>query len=147
MITNKKFTVAFAICFLLYLLPEIFASDAMLYITGGIFGGTISQILKLLSFNSESNLTFIIWGILLLIAIYGCIKARNKAVKYLLLFIVGLLLYLIDFGLFSTVSYDTEIENRIILNSSIKATVFMLFSVFIKTFILSWTYYKGNKLK
>jgi hypothetical protein len=145
MITNRKFTIAFAICFLLYLLPEIFASDAMLYITGGIFGGTISQILKLLSFNPESNLTFIIWGVLLLIAIYGCIKARNKAVKYLLLFIVGLLLYLIDFGLFSTVSYDTEIKNRIILNSSIKATVFMLFSVFIKSLILSWTYYKGNK--
>lgn len=145
MITNRKFTVAFGICFLLYLLPEIFASDAMLYITGGIFGGTISQILKLLSFNSESNLTFIIWGVLLLTTIYGYIKVRNKVVKYLLLFFVGLLLYIIDFGLYSTISYDTEIKNRIILNSSIKSTVFMLFSVFIKSLILSWAYYKGNK--
>lgn len=145
MITNRKFAVAFVMSFLLYLLPEIFASNAMLYIAGGIFGGTISQIFKFLSFDSQSILIFTTWGVLLLIAIYGCIKARNKAVKYSLLFVVGLLLYLIDIGLFSTVSYDTEIKNRIILNTSIETTVFMLFSVFMKALILSWTYYKGNK--
>ena len=145
MITNRKFSIAFAICFLLYLLPEIFASEAMLYITGGIFAGTISHILKIFSFNSESNLTFLIWFILLIVAVYFYLKTKISIIRYSLLFTIGLLLYLIDFGLFSLVSYDSEIKNRIIINSVFKSISFMLISVIIKSLFLSWVYYKGNK--
>jgi len=146
MIVNRRFIVVLAICCLLYLLPETFASDAMLYFTGGVFGGSITQILKSASCSAETEfkLTYVIWGTMLLIAILGYVRAKFTLLKYFLLFVSGLLLYLVDFGLHSIISYDTEISDRVIIDSSTKTILFILVSVFIKSLVLSWIYFKGK---
>lgn len=142
--TNRKFIVAFLISFLVYLLPEIVVSDAMLYITGGMFVASIDEVLKLFSVQN-SNISFLLLAVILIGAIILFFQLKNKLFKYLFLFFIGLLLYIIDFGLHSFVSYDPEIKDRIILNSNIKAITFMLIGVLIKSLILSWIYYKGGK--
>lgn len=142
--TNRNFIVAFVISFLVYLLPEIVVNEAMLYITGGLFLAPINEILKIFSIQN-SNISFLLWAFILIGTIILYFKLKNKTFKYLVLFIIGLLLYIIDFGLHSLVSYDPEMKDRIILNSNIKAITFMLIGVLIKSFILSWVYYKGNK--
>lgn len=142
--TSRKFIVAFVISFLVYLLPEILVSDVMLYITGGLFLATIDQMLKLFSVQN-SNISFLLWAFILIGTIILFFRLKNKAFKYFILFVIGLLLYIIDFGLLGLVSYDPEMKDRIILNSNIKATTFMLIGVLIKSLVLSWVYYKGSK--
>lgn len=142
--TSRKFIVAFVISFLVYLLPEIVVNEAMLYITGGLFLAPINEILKIFSIQS-SNISFLLWTFILIGTIILFFRLKNKAFKYFILFVIGLLLYIIDFGLLSLVSYDPEMKDKIILNSNIKAITFMLIGVLIKSLILSWVYYKGNR--
>lgn len=144
MMTSRKFIVAFVISFLVYLLPEIVVNEAMLYITGGLFLAPINEILKIFSIQS-SNISFLLWTFILIGTIILFFRLKNKAFKYFILFVIGLLLYIIDFGLLSLVSYDPEMKDKIILNSNIKAITFMLIGVLIKSLILSWVYYKGNR--
>lgn len=139
---NRKFIVVFVISFLAYLLPEIIVSDAMLYFTGGLFVTSIDEMLKLFSIQN-SNISFSLWAIILIGAITLFFNLKNKVFKYLILFVIALLLYIVDFGLYSLVSYDPEIKNRIILNSNIKATTFMLIGVLLKSIILSLIIYLG----
>lgn len=142
--TSRKFIVAFVISFLVYFLPEIVVNEAMLYITGGLFLAPINEILKIFSIQS-SNISFLLWTFILIGTIILFFRLKNKAFKYFILFVIGLLLYIIDFGLLSLVSYDPEMKDKIILNSNIKAITFMLIGVLIKSLILSWVYYKGNR--
>lgn len=141
---NRYFIITFVISFLVYLLPEIIVNEAMLYITGGLFLAPINEILKIFSIQN-SNIFFLLWAFILIGAIILFFRLKNKAFKYFILFVTGLLLYIIDFGLLGLVSYDPEIKDRIILNSNIKATTFMLIGVLMKSLVLSWVYYKGSK--
>jgi hypothetical protein len=141
MITNRKFTVAFSICFLLYLLPEIFASEAMLYITGGVIGGTIGEIFKGVAETLNTVLIFAIWSILLIGLIILYFKVQYKSLKLLILLLIAFFLYIVD-NLFAIIPFsETQIQQKALI---IKIVVVGL-SISIKSLLLSWTYYKGNK--
>lgn len=141
MITNRKFTVAFSICFLLYLLPEIFASEAMLYITGGVIGGTIGELFKGVSETLNTIFVFVIWSILLIGLLILYFKVKYKSLKILILLLIAFFLYIVDNLLAFIPFSETLVQEKALI---IKIVVVGL-SISIKTLILSWTYYKGNK--
>ena len=134
MITNRKFTVAFAICFLLYLLPEIFANDAMLYITGGVIGGTIQEVFKYFDYKPSDYLVEVLWILILLYTIFIFYLTQNKPLKYFIILLIAFLLYVIDFIFFEMFPYG-------ICNYYLTGGVRIL----LKGLLLSLTYYKGNK--
>ncbi len=61
-----KFSLVLVISFLLYLIPELLFRNTMLYLSGGIIGGTISEVFKNVSDKSQTFITFLIWIIMLI---------------------------------------------------------------------------------
>jgi hypothetical protein len=137
MITSRKFTVAFIICFLLYLLPEIFVNDALLFLSGGVIAGSISELLKI-----ENNfLVFSIWIILIGVLFFGVLIAKIKWLKYLLLIVIAFALNIID-NIFAFIPiFDIQNKDLAIFISYIV----MFIEILLKSLALSWIYYKGNK--
>lgn len=143
---NYKIAVfTFVICFVFYFLPELFFSDTMLYLIGGIFGGILNEILSFFIENPNNNLIDILWGLLLIIIIIFAIRTKIFFIKYFLIILICLLLYIVDLQLYKIVSYDADIENRLILNSSFKSTLFKVTIAIIKSLILSNVYLKATK--
>jgi hypothetical protein len=141
MITNKKYIVAFIIIFLIYAIPEFFFENAMLYLSGGILGGTISEIIGRQSGTPHYVFVFAIWAILLSGVILFFIWLQYKPLKYLVLIVIAFLLYLID-NLFSILPiFETKsIQSAL----AIKYGVMCLLVLF-KSIILTRLYCKGFK--
>ena len=136
---KNKFLLIFAIVFLIYLVPEIFFESTMLYITGGIIGGSIYEVLKYFVKAPSYYLVFSIW-ILILIGTTISLFYRliNKPLKYLTLIIITALLYIIDFIIMSLVDYDSNIWKSFLFKG------FLLFLItFLKSLILSFIIYYG----
>lgn len=137
MITNKKFILAFIVCFILYLLPEIFINDTLLYLSGGVIAGTISEFLKI-----DSNIIiFSIWIILIIALFYLYLTVKFKWLKYIVLALLAFMLNIID-NIFSFIPiFDFKNKDVAIITSYIVAFV----EILLKSITLSWIYYKGNK--
>lgn len=129
MITNRKFIVAFSICFVTYLLSDIFFNDAVLYLLGGLFG-TIAKWLGI------TKMFYFIWLAVLLGLIILYHKINNKPIKIVLIILLWALFYLIDAVLYEIMP---DITSKILKYSHIGL------SVVLKSLALSWIYYKGNK--
>lgn len=141
MITNRKYSVAFAISFLLYLLPEMFASNAMLYVSGGVIGGTIDELFKGVSETLRTIFVLVIWSMLLIGLLVSYFKVKYKRLKILMLLLIAFTLYIVDNLLAFIPFLETQEQEKALL---IKYVVVGL-SISTKCIILSWTYYKGNK--
>lgn len=136
MITNRKFIVAFIICFFLYLLPEIFVNDALLFLSGGVIAGSISELLKI----DNNVLVFSIWIILICVLVFGCLTIKLKWLKYLLLIIIAFSLNIID-NIFAFIPiFDIQNKELAIFISY----VVMFIEILLKSLALSWIYYKEN---
>lgn len=102
---SKKFLLILAVLTVLYLLPELFFENAMVYISGGIIGGTISELFKGVSEGVNTLLVFLIWAILLFCLVILFLRLRHNPLKYLVLLLVAFFLYIIDNTL-AFISYD-----------------------------------------
>ena len=96
MTKKNKLILAFAAFFLVYLLPEIYFNNAMIYIMGGVVGGTINEILEIAYKNPSPTIILIVWLLILVCSILLSLKIQNKFLKYLSVLIIGLLLYVVD---------------------------------------------------
>lgn len=137
MITNRKYIVAFLICFVLYLLPEIFVNDALLYLSGGVIAGTISEFLKI-----DNNIViFSIWIILIIASSFFYLIVKLRWLKYILLILLAFMLNIID-NIFAFIPiFDLKNKDVAIIISYIV----MFVEILLKSLVLSWIYYKGNK--
>jgi hypothetical protein len=137
MITNRKFIIAFLICFVLYLLPEIFVNGALLFLSGGVIAGSIGELLKI-----ENNvLIFSIWIVLISVLVFSYLIIKLKWLKYLLLIVIAFTLNIID-NIFAFIPiFDMQNKDFAIFISY----VFMFIEMTLKSLALSWIYYKGNK--
>ncbi|WP_282787596.1 hypothetical protein [Flavobacterium croceum] len=137
MITNRKFIIAFLICFVLYLLPEIFVNDALLFLSGGVIAGSIGELLKI-----ENNvLIFSIWIVLIGVLVFSYLTIKLKWLKYLLLIAIAFTLNIID-NIFAFIPvFDMQNKDFAIFISY----VVMFIEITLKSLALSWIYYKGNK--
>lgn len=129
MITNRKYIVAFLICFIIYLLSDVLLNDAVFYLLGGFFG-TVS---KWLGF---SKVFYLVWFVVLFVFVALYLKTKNKTAKVVLLILLWALLHLIDALLYEIMP---DITSKILKYSHIGLAVLL------KSLALSWIYYKGDK--
>lgn len=85
---------------ILYFLPELFFDEAMLYISGGIIGGSILEVLKYFGIENKDFLGTLIWFFFLIGVTLVFLKLKNKPIKYLLVVVIVYLLYVFDFLFF-----------------------------------------------
>lgn len=141
MITNKKVAAAFIVFLLIYTLPELFFENAILYLSGGVIGGTISEILKS-SLGRPSNVfVFAIWFIVLVGLGLLFIRLQYKPIKYLILLVIAFFLYIIDNLLAVVPIFEMQSEQ----SALIVKYVVMGLSILLKSTALTWLYFIGNK--
>jgi hypothetical protein len=133
---QNRFFAIFVISLIIYTLPEYFFENAMLYIVGGIVGGTIKVLLKHFSENPNDFMTFSIWLILLINITILFFRLKYKPLKYLILIIIATLLYLFDFILLSITTIDSTDIKKIysviaieILSKSILLSLIIYFGM------------------
>lgn len=129
MVTNRKFTIALFVCIITYFISDYFFNDAVLYLVGGLLG-------ILLKGTEIKSLFLLIWAILLAGSVILSFRLKNKFVWFIVLGIVWCLLYLIDAFLY-----------ELLPNISSKALSYlhMGLAILLKSTVLAWIYYKGNK--
>jgi len=127
MITNRKFFIFLGISFVIYFISDYFFPDAMLYITGGIIGGTVKEL-----FKQRGNSLFIwVWLIMLLGFLFLFYRLQNKILKYISLFIITIFLYVVDFILIEIIKLEVvdlftsniNIAMRVISKALVLATI------------------------
>lgn len=99
---NNNLPVLIMITSGIYLVFDLFLHDTFLY----IIGGALSTLLK--SFDKQVNLTILVllWLALLLASVVVYNKIKNKPFKYLMLAVVAILLYVVDFIIYDLLPYD-----------------------------------------
>lgn len=85
---------------LIYILPEVFFENAMLYITGGIIGGSILEILKRFGIEDKDFLGTFIWLFFFVGVTLVFLKLKNRPLKYFTIVTIVFLSYVFDFMLF-----------------------------------------------
>lgn len=124
---NKiNFLTVFSISSIAYILLYIFFDDMFIYFIGGIIG----SFLKLFSNTVSPSFVIIIWLILISIFV-GLQYYLKSSLSFLILIIIGLLLYLTDF-----LMYELIIENY--NNDVVKYIISILKGVFLA---LIWYYF------
>ena len=132
MITNnKRLMVLFVIGMIAYLITDLFFNDAILYLLGGVLG----TLLKPLGLQKGFH---IVWLILLIGIVILYQKINISVLKWVLLILIWILLYLVDVALYEILPDIT---------SSATTYLHIVLSVLIKSGLLTWIYYGGNKKK
>jgi len=80
-----------------YFISDFFFTDAMLYITGGVIGGTIEDIFKSFGKKTGYYQSLLVWVGLLTMMILLLYRLRNKLLKFFILLLIAALLYVVDF--------------------------------------------------
>jgi hypothetical protein len=114
--TTNKFSVLFIIGVVIYFISDYFFTDAMLYLTGGLIGGTIKELIK----QATSGLIVAVWLALLAIIIFLYYRLSSKPVKYVMLLLIACLLYIVDFILMEAINFNVVDLTTSILNIAIR---------------------------
>ncbi|MDB5232743.1 MAG: hypothetical protein JWN76_3548 [Chitinophagaceae bacterium] len=138
MITNRN--TVLIIFLLLYILPELFFENAMVYLSG-VIGGTISEIFRGSSERPSNVLVFVVWAILLIGLVLLFVRVQYKPVKYLILLLIAFFLYIVDNLLAVVPIFETQSKQ----SALIVKYVVMVLSILIKSAVLTWVYWKGNR--
>lgn len=112
---NNKLPVLILVAIGIYLILDLLLHDAFLYIIGGLLGALLK------SFDKQVNLSLLIflWIGLLIASVVAFYKLQNKPLKYLMLVIVAILLYVVDFILYEFLNFDREDVKINYLNTAI----------------------------
>jgi hypothetical protein len=122
-LTTNRFlttvTAASAFYFFLYL----FFNDLFLYVIGGALG----IIVRIFSQPTNVTLLVFLWLVVLGVMTLLYYKFNSSPIKYLLLLSVAILLYVVDFALYGTISFDTPDKMIIYLNVAAMVAIKALF--------------------
>ena len=139
MMSKKYIQILLGLSFL-YLIPELLFKDAMLYIVGGSIGGIIYELFKSIGIKLPSILNFTIWTLITIGFIFLFFRVRNKLLKYIVLVLIGLLLYIVDIVLASIPVFNLENINF----ATIIDNVLLIFTIFVKALIMASMIYFGT---
>lgn len=116
---NNKLPILILVASGIYLILDLLLHDAFLYIIGGALG----TVLK--SFNKQVNLGLLIflWLALLIASVISFYKIKNKPLKYFMLAVVVIMLYLVDFILYNFLNFGREDVKINYLNTAIMIIV------------------------
>lgn len=106
MVVGKDFFRYTVVAAFIYLIADLFLDQFMLYLTGGIIGGTIKEIGKLLNISFTHWWIIIIWVLFLIGLVFMYQKVKHRILDYTLLLIIAFFLYLIDFMVYKFLPYD-----------------------------------------
>lgn len=126
---NKPLIALFAIGMIAYLIIDLFFNDAILYLVGGALGTLLKPVGLQKGF-------YVVWLIILIGIVVLYQKINISVLRCLLLILIWILLYLVDVALYEVLP---DITNS--------ATTYLHIglSVLIKSSLLTWIYYRGNK--
>lgn len=99
---NNKLPILILIASVFYLLLDLLWHDMFLYLIGGILG----SLLKSSDRQVSLILLVLLWLALLIGAVVGFYKIGNKPLKYIMLVVVAVLLYVVDFIIYNLLPYD-----------------------------------------
>jgi len=133
---TKRFLFVLGASFTLFLLPELFFHNAMLYIVGGMIGGVLQKVLGgVFEAQQVDSFFFPVWLILLAGTVFLYYRLQNRTVKYLNIILVFGLLYVVDFMVYE------------ILPNNLKPQLITGISVFVKSLVLSLIIYFNGRQK
>jgi len=135
MITRNRFLIVVIAATALYFFLYWFLNDLFLYAIGGALG----IVVRLFSKQTNVSLLVFLWIAILGVAAMFYYKSKSRPIKYILLFLVAILLYVVDFILYDIMSFDTPDRKVILLN--------VVVMVMIKALVLSLIIYFENKPK
>lgn len=138
MMTNR-FLVILITSFLGYFVLDFVFSNAMLYIMGGIVGGTIIESFEVIGITPGMPLIGLVWMTLLIGLVLLFYGLGNNILKYFTAVLIGVLLYVIDM-FFMNISYPNTIGMESITASS---DIVIGFLILLKSVILSLVIYTG----
>ena len=96
------------LCLVVYFISDYFFTDAMLYVTGGLIGGTIKELFKGIGFVAKGGIIIFIWLVLLAAIVILFYRVHNKSLKYILLLTISCLLYIVDFTFIEIIKFNIE---------------------------------------
>lgn len=134
-VVNKKFVQAFLGLTILLLVPEFLFKDATLYVIGGVIGWFLTEVIETIGFAAKSYLVFSLWFLLLCGVVLLFFKTPIRVLRYVLLIVSALLLYLFDM-LFAQIPLFDMDEDGIKL-ATLLDNVFLVLLALIKAFVIA----------
>jgi membrane-anchored protein YejM (alkaline phosphatase superfamily) len=130
---SSKFIVIFIITLVIYFVLDYIFNNVMLYLVGGIVGGSISEILEVIGFKPTSILIYFIWMVVLIIFMILGYLSNSTSLKYTCIFLSAVLIYVID------MVFSERLFNKMeSIENVAQASKYVIFSlIFIKSLILS----------
>lgn len=121
-----------------YSILDYVFNNMMLYIMGGVVGGTIGEAFKAIGVKAGIVLICLVWLVLLIGLIVLFYKLNNNVLKYLLIILIAAFLYVIDMA-FAGIPYpDADAENIRVISNVVIGVIILL-----KSLALSWIIYTG----
>ena len=145
-VINKKFIQIFLGLTVLLLIPELLFKDATLYLIGGFIGWTLTEILETVGIVAKDYLIFSAWLVLLSLIVLLFFKTKTKVVKYILLVVAALSLYLFDILFAKIPLFDMDSTKLAMFLDN----VFLVLLALVKAFVISLLIHFGlgsNELK
>ena len=139
----KKFLIILGISFVIYFILDFVFNNVMLYITGGIIGGTIIAVFKAVGIKAGTFLIGLVWVLLLISIVVLFLRANNIALKYFLIILIVTLLYIIDMFI-ANIPYSDASNTKAITTTS---NMIIGFLILFKSLVLSLIIYKGGMIK
>jgi hypothetical protein len=135
----KKFLVILGISLIIYFVLDFVFNNVMLYIIGGVVGGTISAGFKVVGIKAGMFLVSLVWILLLIGIIVLFYRSNNTVLKYFLVILIAVLLYVIDMFVANIPYSETTNLKTITIISNIIVGFLILF----KSVMLSLIIYTG----
>lgn len=136
---SGRFLAIFCLSTLIYFILDYALSNGMLYIVGGVVGGSIQEAFRAIGIKAGTVLISLLWIGLLIMVVLLFYRSSSSIVKYVLIFLIGALLYVIDtIATNIPFSESTDID-RIKVISNITVGILIL----IKSAIISWLIWTG----
>lgn len=136
---SNRFIAILSISLVVYFVLDYLLKSMMLYVMGGVIGGSISEAFKVVGIKAGIGLIALIWLGLLIGVIILYYKTTSNVIKYILVAVIGALLYVVDLlvgSIGENYMSDSEEINRIALvGNLVLATTILLKSILLSVII------------
>lgn len=146
MMGNKRFIIPFTISLVVYAILDFSLNYSMIYITGGLIGGTISEAFKAIGVDTGIVPIALTWIALVIGIVALFYRLRNKPLKYFIIFLIAALLYVVDIfigEIGETFIPESEDEQK----AAVISRVILWVSIISRSLILSLIVYLEAKAK
>lgn len=143
----NKFLIILSLSFSVYFIFGYIFSDIVFYVIGSFVGGTIKEGFELIGIDAGTTLIGSVWTIFLAVFIMILFLSDNNIVIYSLIFLIGLLLYVLDISF----AFNSNFKKLLYKSPEIINLTFVFAFSILKSVIITVIIYnkiiKKNKLK